>query len=207
MKFLITILTIIATTTLLGCKNDPIENEVESFPNIKKTGLKAKEALAFCKEKRYNTNFCILIDMSIHSGRKRFFVWDFEENAIAYSCLVSHGCCVNPWGSDLSKSNPTFSNFDGSHCTSLGKYKLGARGYSNWGIHVKYLMHGLEPTNNNALSRTIVFHSWDKIPDGEVYPDGTAEGWGCPAVSNNSMKVIDPQLRSSQKPVLMWIYH
>ena len=104
------------------------------------------------------------------------------------------------------KSDPEFSNKDGSHCYSLGKYKLCERAYSDWGINVKYVMHGLESTNNNALARTIVFHSWDQVSDNEIYPEGTPEGWGCPTISDNSFKLIDPLLKKSKQPVLMWIY-
>jgi hypothetical protein len=175
--------------------------------NIERTRAKANEALAFCNKKEFNTDFCILIDMSLHSGIKRFFVWDFQKDTIVESFLVGHGCGDNPWSYDFSKDKPTFSNKDGSHCSSLGKYKLGERGYSNWGIHVKYLMHGLETTNSNALARTIVFHSWEDVTDEEVYPSGTVEGWGCPTISNNSMQLIDPKLKASEKPVLMWIYN
>ena len=133
--------------------------------NISSTHTKANEALEFCNSKNFNTDFCILIDMSLHSGVKRFFVWDFKKDTIRYSFLVGHGCCDNPWSDDSSKDKPVFSNVDGSHCSALGKYKLGERGYSNWGINIKYLMHGLEPTNSNALGRTIVFHSWDEVPE------------------------------------------
>jgi hypothetical protein len=34
---------------------------------------KAEEALAYNKKHKLNTSYCILIDMSIHSGRNRFF--------------------------------------------------------------------------------------------------------------------------------------
>jgi hypothetical protein len=120
--------------------------------------------------------------------------------------LVGHGCGDNPWNNDFSKENPKFSNTDESHCSSLGKYKIGERTYSNWGVHVKYVLHGLELTNSNAFKRFIVFHSWEVISDEEVYPDGTPEGWGCPTISDKSFKIIDPMLKLSAKPVLMWIY-
>lgn len=173
---------------------------------IQKTKQKAGEALAYCKAKNMNTEFCFLLDMSLHSGLKRFFVWDFVKDTISYSFLVGHGCCDNAWSSDGSKEAPGFSNVDGSHCSSLGKYKLGQRGYSDWGIHVKYLMHGLEASNSNALARFIVFHSWEQVSDREVYPRGTPEGWGCPTVSDSSMRIVDPLLKAARKPVLMWMY-
>ena len=174
--------------------------------DIAATKSKAQEAYRFCNTKNFNTDFCILIDMSLHSGVKRFVLWDFKNEAILDSFLVSHGCCDHPWNGDYSKENPRFSNTDGSHCSSLGKYKIGERAYSNWGVHTKYVLHGLESTNNNALSRVVVFHSWENVPDQEVYPNGTPEGWGCPSVSNNSFIKIDSLLRLSTKPVLMWIY-
>lgn len=168
---------------------------------------KAKEALAFCKKNDYNQDFCLLIDMSIHSGLNRFFVYDFKKNAISRSMLVGHGCGNYPWSQDWSKDSPSFSNTDGSHKSSLGKYKIGQRAWSDWGINVKYVLHGLDKTNSNAQARYIVFHSWEKVSEKEVYPDGTAEGWGCPTISNNNMKIIDPMLKASKKPVLMWIYN
>lgn len=172
-----------------------------------KTKKKAQEALAFCKDKKMNEDFCILIDMSLHSGVKRFVVWDFKENKISGTYLVGHGCGNNSWSSDESKDSPTFSNEDGSHLSSLGKYKLSGRGHSDWGINVKYLMHGLEEANNNALKRFIVFHSWNLMSDDETYPKGSPEGWGCPTISNNAMRKLDPIIQKSQKPVLMWIYN
>lgn len=175
--------------------------------NTKTLDLKAQEALDFCKENNFNQDYCILIDMGIHSGLNRFFVYDFNKQKATMSMLVGHGCGNYPWSSDWSRNKPGFSNVDGSHLSSLGKYKIGKRAWSDWGIHVKYVLHGLEQTNSNAESRFIVFHSWEKVAEKEVYPDGTAEGWGCPTISNNNMKVLDPMLQQSKKPVLMWIYN
>jgi hypothetical protein len=167
---------------------------------------KAQQALIFCKKHNYNTNYCILIDMSLPSGVKRLVVWDFNKNDIWASGLVSHGCGTQPWSYDLSKDKPVFSNAANSHCTSLGKYRVDGRGYSMWGIHVKYYLTGLESTNSNAAARQVVFHSWDVIPDNEVYPIGTPEGWGCPAVSNSTMKAADALLKKQKKHLLLWIY-
>src|ERR1043165_1198180 len=196
---------------MLACTQLTAKNKAADLPptssggkttiDAAKTKQKAKDALQFCNKKKFNTDFCILIDMSMHSGLKRLFVWDFKEDSIINSFLVGHGCCANPWSHDYSKDAPRFSNVDGSHCSSLGKYKLGERAWSDWGINVKYVMHGLESTNNNAQARLIVFHAWDKVSDDEVYPSGTPEGWGCPTISNNSMRWLDPKLKASAKPV------
>lgn len=163
------------------------------------------DAYAYCNKKGLNTDFFFLVDMGRHSGLKRFFVYDFMTRSAKDSFMVSHGCGVNPWSSDKSKTSPLFSNEHGSHLSSLGKYIIGQRGYSQWGINVKYLLHGMEKTNSNALARTIVFHSWEAVGENETFPEGTPEGWGCPAVSNNSMKIIDSMLRKRNDKTLMWI--
>lgn len=202
------VLSFFLAVTFQGCQLLPEKKPIDQppKPDLVKTRQKAAEALKFCKSRKFNTDLCILIDMSLHSGVKRFFIWDFRKDTITNSFLVSHGCCDKVWSRDYSKDAPVFSNKDGSHCSSLGKYKIGERAYSNWGIKIKYVLHGLEITNSNAQARIVVLHSWPMVPDTEIYPAGTPEGWGCPSVSNNSMWIIDGKLKSAKKPVLMWIY-
>jgi len=167
---------------------------------------KGIEAKTYCKENDFNQSFCILIDMSIHSGKKRFYVYDFKQKKVTHKYLVSHGCGNNTWASDESKISPEFSNTVDSHMSSLGKYKIGKRSWSDWGVNAKYSLHGLEESNSNAFNRWVVFHSWGMISNEETYPAGTPEGWGCPAVSNESFKEIDKLIKSQTKPTLMWIY-
>ena len=167
---------------------------------------KAAEAKAFCREKNYNTDFCLLADMSIHSGYDRLVIWNFKTDTAERSMLVGHGCGQNRWSYDDSKDSPVFSNKNGSHCSSLGKYKIGARGVSQWGIGVKYLLHGLEPSNSNAYKRTIVLHSWELMAEEEVYPNGSPEGWGCPTLSDANMRYLDQKLSVIKKPVLLWMF-
>lgn len=182
------------------------DNKTNEVPLNTKLFSKAKLAKTYCKEHKFDTNFCCLLDLSQHSGNNRFVIWDFKTNSIIKQFPVSHGCGDSLWGADFSKTNPQFSNEFESHCSSVGKYKIGKRGYSNWGINVKYLLHGLESTNSNAMARTIVLHSWEAVSDSSTYPFGTPEGWGCPAISNNQMTFLDSMLKNTVQPVLMWIY-
>ena len=46
----------------------------------------------------------------------------------------------------------------------------------------------------------IVFHSWGMVSDEEVFPDGTSEGWECPAISNNAFTEIDAYLKIADLP-------
>lgn len=176
--------------------------------NVKPISLKtkAKEAKAYCEENGLNSSYCILVDFSMHSGKRRMFVYDLKHDSVLTIGMVSHGCGDAPWGIDATRNNPVFSNEHDSHCSSLGKYRIGERGYSSWGINVNYKLHGLESTNSNAYDRIIVLHSWSDIPEDEVYPMGTPEGWGCPAVSNKFMTYLDSLLKQQNKDVLLWIY-
>ncbi|MFH7000404.1 murein L,D-transpeptidase catalytic domain-containing protein [Flavobacterium sp. FlaQc-57] len=163
-----------------------------------------KEAKQYCQRNNLNQDQFILIDLGVHSGLKRFFVYDFKQNEISKSYIVSHGCGDNRWGATMSKEKAPISNEFDSHCSSIGKFVVLDRGVSQWGIKVNYILQGKDKSNSNARSRAIVLHSWDAISDNEVYPNGTPEGWGCPAVSNESMKEIDELLKQNKK-VLMWI--
>ena len=129
-------------------------------------------ALAYCKAHKMNEDFYFLIDLRLHSGKNRFFV---------------------------------YSNQVDSHCSAKGKYKIGNRDYSSWGIKVKYWLEGLEESNSNAQKRLIVLHSWEAVSDSEIYPHYSPLSWGCPAVSNAFMELLDPLLQQSKKPVLLWI--
>lgn len=163
------------------------------------------EALTFCKSNNYNTDYYFLIDMSLHSGKNRFFVYSFKESKITDKKLVTHGSC------DQFEANPDkwvkakFNVKNNSHCSMLGKYKIGNRDYSGWGINVKYWLEGLETTNKTARERIVVLHSWKAVSDSEVFPKYSPLSWGCPAVSDEFMKVLDKKLQVSKKPVLLWI--
>ncbi len=199
---------IIAATSLLFWSFDYEKSGLlsEEYVTNASLKLKAQKAKEFIADNGYSANVCILVDMSIHSGKKRLFLYDLKKDSVLLSGLCSHGCCEHNWGSDQTKTNPKFNNIPDSHCSSLGKFKIGKRGYSQWGIHVNYKLHGLESTNSKAYKRYIVLHSWDMVPERELYPSGTPEGWGCPAVSNNTMRKLDEQLKKESKPVLLWIY-
>lgn len=164
---------------------------------------KAIEAKLFCEKNKMNTEFCFFVDFSIHSGKNRFYIYDFKKKIIINSGLVCHGI-----GKNSTQQNPIFSNEIGSNCSSLGKYKIGKRAYSNWGINIHYKMHGLEKTNSNAFKRQVVLHSYDYVSNVEIYPSHLTMGWsqGCPVISNNLMKQIDSLLKQIKKPTLIWIF-
>lgn len=170
--------------------------------NNKLSTDRINEALAFCKKNKMDTSIAIMVDMSIHSGKNRFFVYDFKRKEITIEGLCAHGV-----GGGSTPTKPVFSNKEGSYCTSLGKYKVKGRAYSNWGINVHYKMYGLEKTNSNAFKRIVVLHSYSPVPNQEIYPQTLfGQSAGCPVLSDATMRKIDELLKTRKKPVLLWIY-
>jgi hypothetical protein len=157
------------------------------------------EAKNFSFEKNFSTRYCFLLDMSIPSGKKRFFVYDFLTNSIIYSGLVSHGS-----GGPNYSPQPKFSNEPGSDCTSLGKYKVGEQYCGQYGK--SYKLYGLESSNSNAYKRAVVLHSYSCVPDDEIYPQGVCNSSGCAGVSANFFNKLNIVIKESQKPILLWIY-
>lgn len=186
---------------LMGCSGtgDPVNEPPKDYT------AKHTEALAFCKQKGYSEEYYFLVDMSVHSGKNRFYVYDFKQKKIIEQNIVTHGSCDQFEENDTKYEAAKFSNRLDSHCSSLGKYKVGKRDYSTWGINVKYWLDGLEETNSNAKDRVVVLHSWTDVPDKEIYPQYSPLSWGCPAVSDNFMRKLDVKLQKTNKPVLLWI--
>lgn len=168
---------------------------------------RAKEAYEYAQKNGFDLDHAVLIDFGRHSGKNRFFVWNFAENRVEIASLVAHG--YGNTGFESSNQEIVFSNTPNSYTSSLGKYKLGARAPSKWGINIHYKMHGLEKTNDKAFERYIVLHSFEYIPEEEVYPAYLPMGFsqGCPVVDNVTMREVDALLKTKKKPVLLWTYY
>ncbi len=180
--------------TACGCKKRP------ATPILTST-VKMDQALTYAKENKMDTTVAIFVDFSQPAWMQRMSLVDLQAKTVLSKTQVSHGM-----GLEFS-IKPRFSNVKESHLSSLGKYKIGDRGWSVWGINIKYVLHGLESTNDNAFDRNIVLHSWEVIPDNQRVrkPRSAAQGYGCPAVSNAYMQTLDKVLRG-RKSVLLWIY-
>ena len=160
---------------------------------------RASAVRSYATAKDFSTTWCFLVDMSIHSGRKRFFVYDLERNMVIMSGLVSHGSC-NETFLDQAK----FSNAPGGNCTSQGKYKVGEKYRGQYGK--SYKLYGLESTNSNAYTRAIVLHSYSCIPDEEIYPRVACNSSGCAGVSPAFFEKLSSIIDRSKKPIVLWIY-
>lgn len=109
--------------SLLGCSSF-VEEPPKDYSTFH------QEALTFCKSNGFKQEFYFLLDFSVHSGKNRFYVYDFKAQKMINQSLVTHGSC------DVFEDNPEkykiarFSNANNSHCSSKGKYKIGKRDYS-----------------------------------------------------------------------------
>jgi len=155
--------------------------------------------LKYAKEYGYNSTTCFFVDMSIESGKNRFFVYDLTKDSIKDAGLVAHGCCNKTW-----LLGRQYGNENGCGCTSLGRYKIGKPYNGKFGR--AYKLYGLDSSNSNAYERFVVLHSFYAVPENEVAPYPICQSNGCPMVSNGFMKRLSTVLDSSARPVLLWIF-
>jgi hypothetical protein len=160
---------------------------------------KAANIKAYVAGKNYNQQKCILINLGLHSGQKRLAVVNLQKDSIEQMAMVAHGS-----GGQFFAEEAKFSNVDGSNCSSLGKYKIGAKykGQFGWA----YKMHGLDKTNSNAFARFVVLHSYACVPFEETYPEYICNSQGCAMVSDAYMKTLIKFIDQEDPNMLLYIF-
>ena len=162
-------------------------------PDISKQ--KADMALEFCKNHNLNTDYCIFVDFSKHAGKKRYVIYNLNTREVEYSSVCANGLNRNE-----------FSNKEGSHLSSLGKYKVTPI-VGKMGIGEECLvLEGLDSTNSNARKRQILVHSHKSV----YYSPGTYPfnlfyknlSWGCFVIDKRAFK----KTKKMSKPMLLWAY-
>jgi hypothetical protein len=184
--------------------HDTSSNPVELKPLSGSGRLRRQADLIrdYAKSHNYSMEYCFLVDMSLPSGKNRFFVYNMRKDSLEFSALVSHGfgSTQKDCGDQL-----VFSNMPYSFKTSLGKYKIGKPYQGTYGL--SYKLYGLDSTNNRAFERAIVLHSDQHVPEKETYPARIYQSAGCPTVNPSFLPILGSFIKSSQKPILMWIYN
>ncbi len=156
--------------------------------NIIPADLKAA-ALAYYnanKDKIGNLRYFGVLDFSKHSSQARFYIADTVSGAVKV-IHVSHGSGSDPDGDGYATR---FSNTPNSNASSLGYYITGDVYYGKHGRALN--LHGMSPTNYNALNRAVVIHSASYVSD---YNTQAGRSWGCPAVSPNEIDSVITMLK------------
>lgn len=163
----------------------------------KKLERKAFSLRQYAKENDYNTERCFFVDMSIASGKPRFFVYNLKKDSVEKSGLVTHGMGGPSGGIE-------YSNTEGSNCTSKGRYSVGQSYNGRFGLAFK--LHGLDKTNSNAFKRFVVLHAHECVPNAAVYPVPICESQGCPTVSPLFLQKLKAYIEQSHQPLLLTIF-
>lgn len=159
---------------------------------------RAAALLDYCRMEGYNTRVALFVDLSRHSGRRRFVVWDFERSKAIFTALVSHGSgAARP---HVRSAYARFSNEDGSHLSSLGRALVAERYDGRYGV--AYRLDGLDSTNSKLRLRCVVLHGWGHTTSFPIWPLATVGSFGCPVLSRKMMARVDEILRSEGRVVL-----
>ena len=175
---------------------------------------RAGEALDYCKENGYSTDYCLLVDYGRHSGRVRFFIWDFNKGKPILKSLCAHG-----YGKGSTARKPVFSNEPGSFCSSLGHYRVGKEKTMSKPKGRKALvLYGKDKTNSNALQRGILIHPVS-LPNFPIYPlmipvkvhkvlghKIRPKSEGCITIPFRKYEEVSNVAKSSNKPLMLWMY-
>lgn len=172
----------------------------EWYNNVDRDNL--KNVRAYCERNGFNTDYYVLVDFSIPSGKQRFFIYDLKnENGI----LSSY--CMHGSGKGNTAAQPKFSNEPGSGCSCLGRFVMIGKGSTK--IKNSIRLRGLDKTNYMAETRGILIHSAGKVSrfygQNDYIPLGI-ESRGCFTVSRDCvskmMQLYDGS--ASKRPILIY---
>ena len=161
--------------------------------NLKSADLhdKAEALKAYCVKNGYNTDYGVLVDYSRFSLQRRLYVYDFNKNKVVMRSLSGHGS-----GGNSTIFTADFSNVPGSHCSSLGHYKIGRhRHMYNRPAVPAVELAGLDNTNSNAMARGILLH-----------PSAGPLSLGCVTLPLCRYLQLSNLLSSLPQNVIMWVY-
>lgn len=144
-----------------------------------------------------NSTVLSVIDFSLPSTQKRFFVIDMSSNSLLYHTYVSHG---KNSGKLMAKN---FSNRSSSYQSSLGFYTTGNTYFGKHGYSLR-LIGKEKGINDKALQRGIVIHSADYASEQFVRQQGyLGRSQGCPAVPEEIHKKL---IQTIQNGSCLFIY-
>ncbi len=145
-----------------------------------------------------NDSLLTIIDFSVSSTEKRFFILDLKNQKIIKQTLVAHG---KNSGLDIADS---FSNKKHSRKSSLGFYVTGETYEGKHGFSLR--LDGLSnDLNDNARKRAIVIHGASYVNQDFIRENGRiGRSFGCPALSYDEAGEIIDLIKEGS---CLFIYH
>lgn len=138
------------------------------------------------KDRLDNKRYLAVVDFSLPSGKRRFFVVNLESGAVE-GHVVAHGSGSDPNDTGYAKR---FSNTPDSNMSSLGFYATGEI-YS--GAHGRSLrLDGLSRSNDRVRDRDVVIHGASYVAEGRAKQ---GRSWGCFALPMDAKDAVIDQLK------------
>jgi hypothetical protein len=165
-------------------------------PKVLQLALRAADAAT--KQGKGNLKILGIIDFSLPSSTKRFWILDLEREAVLFHEYVAHG---RGSGDKFARA---FSNEPKSYKSSLGLFLtessyFGKHGYS---LYLRGLEKGV---NDKAKSRAIVIHSAWYVSEDMIKKTGRiGRSQGCPAVESS---VVNPLIDTLKEGNLIFAYY
>jgi hypothetical protein len=165
-------------------------------PRVLQLALQAVESAT--KQGLGNQKIVGIIDFSLPSTKRRFWVLDLKQKRVLFHELVAHG---KGSGGNFATS---FSNQHGSFQSSLGLYLTQApyEGEHGYSLRLQGLEQGI---NDQARSRAIVLHgAWYVSQSMVAQHQRLGRSLGCPAVENS---VVKPLIDTLKEGNLLFAYY
>ncbi|MEW6128923.1 MAG: murein L,D-transpeptidase catalytic domain family protein [Acidobacteriota bacterium] len=193
LKSLLTVLFLLLSVSATGSVANPSTKaatpwEVEALsPNVLRLALEAAQTAT--KQGIANGRILGIIDFSLPSTKRRFWVLDTQAKRVLFYELVAHG---KGSGENFATS---FSNRPGSSQSSLGLYVTQSTYEGEHGYSLR--LAGLEPgINDQAKPRAIVLHgAWYVSKNMIAQYQRLGRSLGCPAVENSVVKPLIDTLK------------
>lgn len=145
-----------------------------------------------------NQRYLTVIDFSLPSYLKRFYIIDVETMVVVHKTYCAHG--KNTGGVHAT----SFSNNQGSLQSSLGFFITAETYFGKFDLGMR--LDGVEACNNKARSRGVVMHGADYATERFLKGNNNVLGrsFGCPAVPKDEAPLLINIIKGGS---LMYIYH
>lgn len=186
--WLLAVLGLLAALGLAGCQSQPAAQS--PAPPLARYMAELRQARSRQPQAaHYYSQLGIFVDLTRPDTENRFFLLDLRTGR----ALVA-APCLN--GRTDQQGRVRYSNAVNSNCSSRGlAWTSYAEAYPGR-FGMAYRLHGLSASTSNLAVRTVVLHSWRRVPAVPVAPgQHPVQSWGCPALAPARLAEVASYLR------------